>query len=69
MSAQIKKLTVRLLVDVFDIRVNKLSGDTRTHSWNSTRYDPVHLTEYPPDQSVGVVRNKRKDRLFVGTVR
>ena len=46
---QMRKLTVRLLVDVSHPRIDKSSVDTRTCSRNSARYDPVpprniHLT-------------------------
>ena len=38
---QIKKLTVSLFVDTFDLGVNKPSGDTRTRSRNMTRYGSI----------------------------
>ena len=43
-SNQIRRLTVRSLVDVFDLRTNKQLGDARDpsrHSWNSMGYDLV----------------------------
>jgi hypothetical protein len=52
---QIRKLTVSLLVDMFDLRIDNLPGDTSALSkrpWNCTRYDPIPLTKYPPDRSV-----------------
>ena len=42
---EIRKLTVRSLLGALHLRVNQLHDDTRTHSWNSTGYDPVPLTE------------------------
>ena len=64
-SNQIRKLTVRLLVDMFGLVTNGLSGDIRNllkRSWNSsTRYDPVPLTECPSDWSIGVVRDEGQD--------
>ena len=72
-SNQIKKLTVRLLVDMFGLRINGPPGNARIpskSSWNSsTRYDPVLLTECPSDWSIGVVRDEGEDRYFVGTLR
>jgi len=71
-SYQIRKLTVRLLVDVFDLRTDKLLGDTSTllkRYCHTMRYDPVPLTKYPPDRSEGVICDEGKDRRFVGTVR
>ena len=69
---QIKKLTVRLLVDIFGLRINEPPGNARIpskSSWNSsTRHDPVLLTECPSDWSIGVVRDG-EDRHFVGTLR
>jgi hypothetical protein len=58
---ELRKLTVRLLIDVFDLRVNNLPGDTSTLlkcPLNCTRYDPVPLTGYPPDRSAGVACDK-----------
>ena len=70
---QIKKLTVRSLVDMFGLRTNGLSGDIRNllnRSWNSsTWYDSVPLTECLSDQSIGVVGDERKDRHIVATPR
>ena len=72
-SNQIKKLTVRSLVDMFGLRTNGLSGDIRNllnRSWNSsTWYDSVPLTECPSDRSIGVVGDERKDRHIVATPR
>ena len=65
---QIKKLTVSLSVDTFNLRVNKLSGDTRTRSRNMTRYDPVPPPKYRPDRSVGVVCDEGNACFFAGTV-
>ena len=42
---EIRKLTVRLLLDTFRLRVDRPHDDARMHSWNSTGYDPVPLTK------------------------
>ena len=71
-SNQIRKLTVRLLADTFDLRVNHLPGDTRTllkRSWNSIRYDHIPLTDHQPDQLVGVVCDEGNGCRFVGAFR
>ena len=70
-SNQIRKLTVRFLVDMFDLVANKIPGGTRTLlkcSWNSIRFDSVPLTNYPSESSIGVVSDERNDRHFVGTL-
>ena len=64
-SHQLRKLTVRLLVDVFNAKSNKLPGDTSTplkRYWHSMRYDLVPPTKHPPDPA-------EKDICDKGTVR
>ena len=71
MSNQIRKLTVRPLVDVSNLRVNKFVGDTRTPSrcyWNSTTYGPMLPTKYLPNRSVGIICDEGKNRCLVGTL-
>ena len=71
-SLQLRKLTVRLLADVFNLRANELFGGTRNplkHCWHGTRYNPVPLTKYPPDRSEGVVCDKGTDRHFIEIAR
>ena len=58
-----RRLTVRLLVNVFDLAVNRLFGDTSTPlkpPWNYKRYKPVSLTKDLSDQSVGIICIKGK---------
>ena len=67
-SREIRKLIVRLLVGVSDLRTNKLPGGTSILSkpyWDSTRYDPLFLTKHPSDRPEGVVCDKGKDRHTV----
>ena len=64
-SHEIRRLIVRLFVDVFDLRANKLPGGSTSsiplNSYcRSTRHDPILLTKYPPNQPAGVVCDKGK---------
>ena len=71
-SHQLRKLTVRLLADVFNLRANELSGGISNplkHCWRGTRYDSVFPTKHPPDRSEGVVCDEGTDRRFVEIVR
>ena len=68
---QLRRLTVRLLADVFNLRANELFGGTSnpsTHCWRGTRYDSIPPTKHPPDRSEGIVCDKGTDRRFVGIV-
>jgi len=63
-SNQIRRLNVRLLVDVFNLRANKLSGYLSTllkgYSHN-TRYYRVPMTKYhPSNPPEGVICDKRE---------
>lgn len=66
---EIKRLNVRVLLDAFELRVNKLSGDTRPRSWNMTRYVLVPLTEYPHNLLAGVDRDEGDGCYSVRTFR
>jgi hypothetical protein len=60
-SREIRRLIVRLLIDFFDLRANKLSDGSRTLSKNygrSMRYDSVSLTRCCPNRSEGVACDK-----------
>lgn len=68
---QIKKLTVRSLTDIFDSKINQLLDGARTLSkypCSSTRYSRVPLKKRTPNRSVGLLRDKGKDRHFVGAL-
>ena len=69
---QLRRLTVRFLADVSNLRANELFGGTRNplkHCWHGTRYNPVPLTKYSPDRSEGVVCDKGTDRRFIEIAR
>ena len=64
---EIKRLIVRLLIDPFDPRANKLPGGISTplkHYWYNTRYDSVFLTNYSPNRPEGFICDKGTDRHF-----
>ena len=66
---QIRKLTVRLVLDMLDLMIDEPSGDTRTRSWNMTRCDPILPTKYLLNPPVGVVCDKGNDCCLVGAPR
>ena len=60
-SHQVRKLTVRPLVDVCDLRANEKLGDARApskHSWNCMGYDLIPPMKSLPDRLAGAVRDK-----------
>ena len=69
---QLRRLTVRFLADVSNLRANELFGGTRNplkNCWHGTRYDSVPPTKYPPDRSEGIICDKGTDRRVVEIVR
>lgn len=60
---QIRRLTVRLLVDMFNLRIDGLFGDISTPlkpAWSYTMYGFIPLTNGPPNGSVGTICDKGK---------
>ena len=67
-SHQLRRLTVRLLDNIFNLRTNGLFVGTSNplkHCWHNTRYDSVPPTKHPPDRSEGAVYDKGTNRRFV----
>ena len=61
---QIRKLSVRLLIDVLDRGIDEMAGGTSiplTRSRSGMRCDSLYLTNYPPDRSIEVTCNEGKD--------
>ena len=67
-SHQLRKLIVRLLIDVFNLEANNMPDGTsnlsKRYGHNMPRYDPAPLTKRPPDHLEGILRDKGTDRRF-----
>jgi len=62
---QMRKLTVRVFIDVFGLRIDRRPGGTSTplkRPWSCRRYDSVPLTESPSDWSAEAVYEEGKDQ-------